>query len=309
SHAGSWNRRSPRTGAASETPTATRPRSATRDAASRAVARGRRTREAASLTVSDPGIRRRSPLDAAINSWSRPTSLSPTEGRLARTLMDTPFLTGGPERLDDGAELCGRRDEGQMAVRNEMELGIGKQPGEDAGVERRDELVVVAVQHQCLLPDQGQVGQARPPEHGEHLVPLATVVRDQPLEDVEELGVVPYLPAVELDRYVPASHRVEPPGGDDLPGDGPRRLDERARPGADEDEAPAPSPVLEGEVLGQRTAPGHTEHIGGGNVEVPQQDVDHPADLRKEVGAPRTARLTDTRRVETDEAGGRIQLP
>jgi len=173
--------------------------------------------------------------------------------------------------------------------------------------ERRDELVIRAVQHQGPLPDQPYVGEARPSEDGELLVSLPTVVGDQALEHVEEVRVVAQLPAVELDGHLPAPHRIEPPGGDDLPEDRPRRLDEWGGSGAHEDEPPAAAPVSEGEVLGQRTAPRHAEDVGDGNVEVGQQGVDHPADLGKQVRPARPGRLPDTRRVEAHEPCGGVE--
>ena len=71
------------------------------------------------------------------------------------------------ELHDDGCHRFGPGNQEQMAVINNVQLGIGNPPGEQAHVDQRDQWIVVAGQDQGRLIDLVQPVDAGPAEAGE----------------------------------------------------------------------------------------------------------------------------------------------
>jgi hypothetical protein len=186
-----------------------------------------------------------------------------------------------------------------------VQLGVWDQPGQDASVDDRDDRVVVAGENERRLPDQAEKREAGPAGAGGQLVQVAAdrSRADLVLEDREDVTrVLPGCAAVQetgdaggVPGVTEAARREHAQQRGRLSGD---HQDSGA--GADQDQPAHPAPVLDRELLSERSTPRQSEYVDLVVPELGQHPIDHPGhpgDAVREQTAPRAA---DTGYVEAD---------
>src|SRR3954454_6300195 len=81
----------------------------------------------------------------------------------------------GQEVVDRGGELAGLGQDAEVAAVVDVEPRVGDQAREHAGVDQRDDRVVVAPHDEGRLPQQRQERQAGPAGHRRELVVVAAL--------------------------------------------------------------------------------------------------------------------------------------
>ncbi len=194
----------------------------------------------------------------------------------------------------------------------DVQLRMRDQPVHQAGVDQRDDRVVVARHDECRLAQQRQERHARPAGPGGELVEVATR-RPDPGMRVHRGGDQP--------RIGPGGSAVQAgcgalqvagvqvaPRRDHLHQHGrPGRHHERAGSGADQHQPPAPRPLEGREMLCDPAAPGDAEHVDRVISERGQHPGDQLAQPREAVRGGREGRAADAGNVETDHTQRRIK--
>ncbi|MNL08446.1 hypothetical protein D3C87_1291670 [compost metagenome] len=78
---------------------------------------------------------------------------------------------------DDRSHCFGPGNQEQMPVIDDVQLGVGNPPGQQAHVDQRDQWVIVAGQYQGRLADLVQPVDAGPAEAGEQLPVVTELAR------------------------------------------------------------------------------------------------------------------------------------
>ena len=198
----------------------------------------------------------------------------------------------GAEPVHHRRQLGRLGEQPEVAAVVDVQLGVGQQAPHDAGVEQRDDGVVVAGEQQCRLPDPGQQRQAAPAGAGGELVEVAAP-RAHAAAAVQELPRAGRVrsdgPAVEVGGDPLGVVGIQVPAGGGHPRQDlrPAGHHQRARAGGGQDQPSAAVAVAQRELLGQATSPGDPQHVHGRVAQLVEEAGNQARQSRQPVGHPR----------------------
>ncbi|MNL26651.1 hypothetical protein D3C87_1481880 [compost metagenome] len=222
-----------------------------------------------------------------------------------------PFLR--EEGRDDRCNGLRPGHQEQMAIADHMQLRIGNAPGQQAHVGQRNDRVVIAGQNQGRLMDPVQPVNTGPAQARQQLQVVTAPAAGTHLagERLCQCRVMAKSTAIDVRRDPRAIGRLDVTARSGHPPEhfGFGRQHGHARTRGGQDQFLATLRKIVGELLCQRSPPGHADHVDLANVQIIEHARNPFRQVRKPVRQARQGGAADTGHVEGDHFHVRIKRP